>query len=133
MLSPCQRSAQFVQNGRRWGMNNLPLGLSASSNPQGMEQLSSRLAAAPLQQQKQMLGERLFPLVQKLKADMAAKITGMLLEMDNSELLLLLESPDALSAKVEEAIQVLKLSKTQVSGRVPLHPNNFLPSEVSVN
>ncbi|XP_028557027.1 polyadenylate-binding protein 4-like [Dendrobium catenatum] len=108
-------SQEFVQNGRRWGMNNLPLGLSASSNPQGMEQLSSRLAAAPLQQQKQMLGERLFPLVQKLKADLAAKITGMLLEMDNSELLLLLESPDALAAKVEEAVQVLKLSKTQVS------------------
>ncbi|KAI0501600.1 hypothetical protein KFK09_016545 [Dendrobium nobile] len=113
-------SQEFVQNGRRWGMNNLPVVLSASSNPQGMEQLSSRLAAAPLQQQKQMLGERLFPLVQKLKADLAAKITGMLLEMDNSELLLLLESPDALAAKVEEAVQVLKLSKTQVSGRLPL-------------
>ncbi|KAL0914688.1 hypothetical protein M5K25_015056 [Dendrobium thyrsiflorum] len=128
-------SQQFVQNGRRWGMNNLPLVLSASSNnPQGMELLSSRLAAAPLQQQKQMLGERLFPLVQKLKADLAAKITGMLLEMDNSELLLLLESPDALAAKVEEALQVLKLSKTQVSaGHVSLHPNNFLPAEVSVN
>jgi polyadenylate-binding protein len=32
----------------------------------------------------------------------------MLLEMDNSELLLLLESPDALSSKVDEAITVLK-------------------------
>jgi Poly-adenylate binding protein, unique domain len=31
---------------------------------------------------------------------------GMLLEMDNSELLLLLESPEALAAKVDEAIQV---------------------------
>ena len=30
----------------------------------------------------------------------------MLLEMDNSELLLLLESPEALEAKVEEAIDV---------------------------
>ena len=42
------------------------------------------------------------------QAELAGKITGMLLEMDNSELLLLLESPDALESKVEEAIQVLK-------------------------
>ncbi len=33
-------------------------------------------------------------------------LAGMLLEMDNSELLLLLESPEALAAKVDEAIQV---------------------------
>ena len=33
-------------------------------------------------------------------------LVGMLLEMDNSELLLLLESPEALAAKVDEAIQV---------------------------
>lgn len=50
-----------------------------------------------------------------LQPDLAAKITGMLLEMDNSELLLLLESPESLAAKVEEAVQVLKLTKTQVS------------------
>ena len=32
----------------------------------------------------------------------------MLLEMDNSELLLLIESPDSLEAKVDEAVAVLK-------------------------
>ncbi|CAI5985152.1 unnamed protein product [Closterium sp. NIES-65] len=66
------------------------------------------LAAAPPAQQKQMLGERLFPLIQQHQPELAGKITGMLLEMDNSELLLLLESPDALLAKVEEALMVLR-------------------------
>ncbi|RVW12116.1 DNA mismatch repair protein MSH1, mitochondrial [Vitis vinifera] len=39
---------------------------------------------------------------------MAAKVTGMLLEMDQTEVLHLLESPDALKAKVAEAMEVLR-------------------------
>lgn len=45
-------------------------------------------------------GERLFPLVYNVHAHLAGKITGMLLEIDNSELLLMLESPESLNAKV---------------------------------
>ena len=54
-----------------------------------------------------MLGERLFPLIQQTHPDLAGKITGMLLEIDNAELLHMLEFREALSAKVDEAVNVL--------------------------
>uniref|UniRef100_A0A8D0VQ63 Polyadenylate-binding protein n=1 Tax=Sus scrofa TaxID=9823 RepID=A0A8D0VQ63_PIG len=69
---------------------------------------ASVLAAAPLHEQKQMIGERLYPLIYNMHTQLAGKITGMLLEIDNSELLLMLESPESLSAKVEEALAVLQ-------------------------
>ncbi|KAH0631070.1 hypothetical protein JD844_005159 [Phrynosoma platyrhinos] len=106
---------------------------------QGQEPLTaSMLAAAPPQEQKQMLGkpsfscpwrpgdsglkwhpisdglhfaplgERLFPLIQSMHLSLAGKITGMLLEIDNSELLHMLESPESLRSKVEEAVAVLQ-------------------------
>lgn len=55
-----------------------------------------------------MLGESLYPLVDAIEHDMAAKVTGMLLEMDQTEVLHLLESPEALKSKVAEAMDVLR-------------------------
>ena len=76
---------------------------------QGQEPLTaSMLAAAPPQEQKQMLGERLFPLIQCMYPSLTGKITGMLLEIDNSELLHMLEHNESLKAKVEEAVAVLQ-------------------------
>ncbi|KOB65113.1 PolyA-binding protein [Operophtera brumata] len=76
---------------------------------QGQEPLTATmLATAPLQEQKQMLGERLFPLIQRMHPDLAGKITGMLLEIDNSELLHMLEHGESLKAKVDEAVAVLQ-------------------------
>lgn len=75
----------------------------------GQEPLTaSMLASAAPHDQKQMLGERLFPLIQRMYPDMAGKITGMLLEIDNSELLHMLEHHEALKAKVDEAVAVLQ-------------------------
>ncbi|XP_032897580.1 embryonic polyadenylate-binding protein-like isoform X2 [Amblyraja radiata] len=69
---------------------------------------TSMLAAALPLEQKQMLGERLFPLIHSLHPTLAGKITGMLLEIDNSELLHMLESQEILCSKVEEAVAVLQ-------------------------
>jgi len=82
---------------------------AVSSMVPGPEPLTAAaLAALQPEQQKQMLGERIFMMVQTREPDLAGKITGMLLEMDNSELLHLLESPEGLSAKVDEAMAVLR-------------------------
>merc|ERR1719491_2270637 len=74
---------------------------------------AAALAAAPAGVQKQMLGEKLFPAVSRYQPELAGKITGMMLEMDNSELLMLLESDQQLKCKVEEAMRVLE------GGRAP--------------
>lgn len=66
------------------------------------------LAAAPEDMRKQMIGERLFPLIKVEQPSLAGKITGMLLEMDNGELIHLLESQAALHEKIQEAMQVLQ-------------------------
>jgi len=66
------------------------------------------LSSASPMEQKQMLGEVIYMRIVPAQPDLAGKITGMLLEMDNSELLHLLESPDAMAAKVNEALSVLQ-------------------------
>merc|ERR1719324_159700 len=81
--------------------------MAASGDPNGPLSASA-LAAAPPQLQKQMLGEKLFPQVAKCQPELAGKIVGMMLEMDNSELLILLESQVQLEAKVNEALRVLQ-------------------------
>lgn len=90
---------------------------AAAARPAEVGGLSAAtLAAAPPGQQKQMLGEALFPLIRQRQPEQAGKITGMLLEMDNAELLHLLESPEALDGKVEEAVIVLKQHAAALAG-----------------
>jgi polyadenylate-binding protein len=105
-----QRKDSNVRNQRQHQRQQQPE--PAQPQPQAASEpgalTTSELAAAPEEQRKQMIGERLFPLVKGLKPEMAGKITGMLLEMDNGELLHLLESREALSEKVGEADMVLQ-------------------------
>lgn len=98
---------------------------AAEKRPAAREQggkglIASTLASASPQEQKKMLGEWLFPLIRALQPTLVSKITGMLLEMDNSELLLLLESPESLCSKVDEAVAVLRACQAQQGRRQPL-------------
>ncbi|KAK7277367.1 hypothetical protein RIF29_18518 [Crotalaria pallida] len=71
--------------------------------------LASALASATPENQRMMLGEHLYPLVDRLApSNQTAKVTGMLLEMDQSEVIHLIESPEDLKIKVSEAMQVLR-------------------------
>ena len=65
------------------------------------------LASLPEPARKQQIGDWLFPLVQSVDAQRAGFITGMLLELEPSELLDLLGSFEALYFRVAEAQVVL--------------------------
>merc|ERR1719326_2611638 len=111
-----QPSFQYTKSARNPPAQVMPgQAVVAAAMPQqavqipGQEPLTATmLAAAPPQEQKQMLGERLFPLIQRMYPDLAGKITGMLLEIDNAELLHMLEDHNSLKGKVEEAVSVLQ-------------------------
>ncbi|KAF2130513.1 polyadenylate binding protein [Dothidotthia symphoricarpi CBS 119687] len=79
-------------------------GRPATGGPAGVDM--STLNNAPPGQQKQMLGEALYPKIHEMQPELAGKITGMLLEMDNSELINLTSDESALRAKVDEAMSV---------------------------
>ena len=68
---------------------------------------AATLANVSPMEQKQMLGEVIYMRIAPAEPELAGKITGMLLEMDNTELLHLLESNDAMTSKVNEALAVL--------------------------
>jgi len=90
--------------------NHLPPATAAPIIPQSSQgkDLASILASeTSLERQKNILGERLFPLIQKDHGEIAGKITGMLLEMDVSEILNLVESSNERQAKINEALEVL--------------------------
>jgi len=103
-----QPGMQF-NSGVRNAVNPQPHGMMTTITSPSMAPLDDQLlASADPQVQKNMIGERLYPLIYMHQPQLAGKITGMLLEMDNAELLNLIESPDALLHKIQEALIVLQ-------------------------
>ncbi|OAA51861.1 poly(A) RNA binding protein [Metarhizium rileyi] len=99
------------------GRNNAGGGLNQAGRGEGNPSvLQAQLAGAQPAQQKQILGEIIFPKIQAINSELAGKITGMLLEMENSELVNLIEDDAALKAKVDEALAVYdEYVKSQVN------------------
>jgi len=135
-MGPAYRGAQPPQGGAvrpgavprgAGGPNGLPMGARngqaplvggrapgypAGAAPQ-VPAAPPKLTAAALErlrpeEGKQLLGEALYPLIHESQPELAGKITGMLLEMPSPELLHLLDDAEALKAKVDEALTVLK-------------------------
>lgn len=65
-----------------------------------MPDTKSQIANAHSMEAKQLLGEKIFPLASKHAGDMAGRVTAMLLELDNAELLYMIENENALRMKV---------------------------------
>merc|ERR1719326_638325 len=80
---------------------------------------SEMLQEAKPAEKKRLIGERLFPKIQVVEPRLAGKITGMLLEMDNTELLVLLSDQRALMNKINEALAVLKDHQQKQSAANP--------------
>jgi polyadenylate-binding protein len=101
-------------------MGHMPGQMMPPMQPQPMplsEPLDTEaMANADPVDQKNMIGEKLYPLIYQENDKLAGKITGMLLEMDNSELLNLIEDKTALLSKIEEAMNVLKQHSVDVQG-----------------
>ncbi|KOS19972.1 Polyadenylate-binding protein [Escovopsis weberi] len=111
---------QSRQGGMARGNNVGRNGNFPNQNTQNAGQgsaIHTQLATAQPAQQKQILGELIFPKIQVINAELAGKITGMLLEMENNELVSLIEDEVALKAKVEEAMGVYdEYMKAQAAG-----------------
>lgn len=96
---------QFPQGGRQ-PMAGAPAMPQQDLTPTSLLHQQLQAHAGNPGQQKQMLGEMLFPKIQAIQPELAGKITGMLLEMDNAELVNLIEEESALRSKVDEAMAV---------------------------
>lgn len=69
---------------------------------------AATLANASPEEQKQMLGEAIYPKIAASQPQLAGKLTGMILELPVGELLHLMEDDEALNGKVDEALTVLR-------------------------
>jgi len=75
---------------------------------------------------KQILGERLYALIQVEQGSLAGKITGMLLEgLDNSELVALIDDQVALQSKIQEALAALEAHQPAQAAGHPERPQGF--------
>lgn len=89
-------------------MNGTQTAAASAAPVETAQNFATQLAAAQPAMRRQMLGERLYSQIAAKESVRAGKITGMLLDgMDEGELLHLLEAPEELSDRINEALGVL--------------------------
>eukprot|EP00250_Pteridium_aquilinum_P003246 c13567_g1_i1 orf=220-2058(-) len=110
--SSSNRPMRYSQSARNpSNMENIEAGETSAGMSAPENALSSLPASVTPEQHRSMLGEQLYPLVHHLEHERAGKVTGMLLELDETEIVHLIKSPEALRAKVTEAMEVLRLAQ----------------------
>jgi polyadenylate-binding protein len=116
---PHTNNSPYGQNGGTGDQGVMPMQQQATAGqggasqeqqpPQNADLTAEMLAKAEPSEQKQMLGERIYPLVaDQVGQDQAGKVTGMLLEIENNELLMMVENREMLKERVKEACNVLQ-------------------------
>ncbi|KAH9487956.1 E3 ubiquitin-protein ligase ubr5 [Bulinus truncatus] len=86
---------------------------SSTSSISGTE--NSDTGTEAISQYRRQLGERLYPKVRALRPGLAAKITGMLLELSPPQLVLLLASDESLRQRVDEAVEIISSHAREMS------------------
>jgi len=127
MMMPPQQGPPQQQRGRNF--SNGPSGGPAPKYPQrnvggapngaapnsAQEHLTLEMLTKMSQEEaKRALGDRIYMQLQPVHPEMAGKITGMLLDLDNPELLLLLENPQQMEQQVQDALKALEKHSQQL-------------------
>ena len=110
--------------GRGAGQPGQAASAAAPAAPAGAGAPQSSLTAAALanagpEEQKQMLGEAIYPKIEASQGALAGKLTGMILELPVSELLHLLEDNTALDGKVSGDFTFLQRDSADVRFSLP--------------
>ena len=105
-----QQQQQMMQQQQAQG--GMPQKLTAETLAAAAPAMQKQmLAAAAPAMQKQMLGECLYPQICAKQPSLAGKITGMLLELDNVDVLELLQDPALLADMIDKSMSVLEKAK----------------------
>ncbi|KAM0923173.1 hypothetical protein ACQ4PT_005729 [Festuca glaucescens] len=108
VMVPLRLSTSIVAHGFTQTDITVPAPYIANNN--------NALASVDAEKQHGILGEKLYPLVEQVEPEFAAKVTGMLLELEKTEALHLIESTSDLRIKVLQAIESLRQRKVEEFG-----------------
>ncbi|KAI8097056.1 polyadenylate binding protein [Halteromyces radiatus] len=111
---PTRRSSETITNQiDDIDTNNDAIRANVDQNVDESELTMEKLSEYPLEMQKQMLGERIYKVVNTKYAMISGKVTGMLLEMDVEDLVYLIKHNTLLEEKMQEAVAVLEQHQQQ--------------------